>query len=137
MSQSPSGSSRSSRSFDLVDGHLGLHEHGATRQRFDHRLLAVELVDDLADQLLDEVLEGDEPGGPAVLVDDDGHVERAGLHLAQQLGDPLGLGDELGGAHEGEHGLVGTPVALGPHEVLGVTTPTMSSMPSPSTGIRL
>ncbi len=44
-------------------------------------LLEVELVADLADQLLEHVLEGDEPRGAAVLVDDDGEVHVLGLHL--------------------------------------------------------
>ena len=85
------------------------------------RLLDVVLVDDLADQLLDEVLERDQAGGAAVLVDDDRHVELLGLHLAQQLGDPLGLGHERApGGASSRTGVVAPAVALGAHEVLGV-----------------
>ena len=60
------------------------------------------LVGELADDLLQEVLHGDEAGGAAVLVDGQGHVEATGLHLAQEvvggfhLGDVLGLPDESG-----------------------------------------
>ena len=44
-----------------------------------------------------------------------------GLHLAQQLGDPLGLGHEVGRAHElARPARRSRAVALGPHEVLGV-----------------
>ena len=59
-------------------------------------LLHVELVDDVAHQLFEQVLERDQPGRPAVLVDHDGHVELLLLHLAQEVRDVLGLGDELG-----------------------------------------
>ena len=54
----------------------------------DLGLLDVVLVGDLADQLLEEVLEGDEAGGAAVLVDDDGEVHLLLAHLPQQLGAP-------------------------------------------------
>lgn len=56
-------------------------------------VLAVVLVTDLADELLDDVLQGDDTGRAAVLVDDD----RDGL-LAAQAGEQRpygqGLGDE-------------------------------------------
>ena len=93
----------------------------AAGERLDHRVLDVELVDDLAEQLLDEVLEGDEPGGAAVLVDHDGHVELLALHLAQQLGHALGLGHEARpGRASSPTGCVLVAVALGAHQVLGV-----------------
>ena len=44
----------------------------------------------------------------------------AGLHLAQQLGDALGLGHEVGGARQLADGALLVAVALGSHEVLGV-----------------
>ena len=65
-----------------------------TREPLDLGVLDVELVGDLADDLLEHVFHRDEPGGVAVLVDDDRHVELLRLHLAQQLGDALLLGDE-------------------------------------------
>ena len=79
---------------DLVDRHARVHPHVAAGERLDRGLLHVVLVDDLAHQLLDQVLERDQAGGAAVLVDDDGHVELLRLHLAHQLGDALGLGHE-------------------------------------------
>ena len=54
------------------------------------------LVGDLADDLLEDVLDGDQAGGAAVLVDDDRDVDALGLHLAQQLVDRLGLRHEAG-----------------------------------------
>ena len=56
------------------------------------RLLDVVLVLDLADDLFDQVLDRDQPGRAAVLVDDDRDVHAALLHLVQQLVDLLGLG---------------------------------------------
>ena len=66
--------------------------------------LDVVLVGDLADQLLEQVLEGDEPGGAAVLVDDDGQVHLLLAHLPQQVGHPLGLRHEPGRAGHLGHG---------------------------------
>ena len=82
-------------------------------QPLDRRLLHVELVDDLADQLLDEVLEGDEPGGAAVLVDDDRQVELLLLHLAHEVRHPLGLRHELGRPHAVSHRLAALARPLG------------------------
>ena len=67
-----------------------------------------------------QVLERDQPGGAAVLVDDDRHVELARLHLAQQLRDPLRLGDEVRGPHRAFDFVAAAAFALGPHQVLGV-----------------
>ena len=56
--------------------------------------LAVVLVGDLADDLLEDVLDRHQAGGAAVLVDDDGEVGLVALHLAQQVVDRLALGHE-------------------------------------------
>ena len=61
----------------LVDGHLARDAELAAAERHDQGLVDVELVDDLADELLDEVLERHDAGRAAVLVDDDGEVELA------------------------------------------------------------
>src|SRR2546427_12997673 len=61
----------------------------------DEPLGLVELVGDLADQLLQKVLERDEPRGPAVLVHHDRHVELLRLELLQKRVGTLGLGDEV------------------------------------------
>ena len=58
----------------------------------------VVLVCDVADDGFEEVFDGDDAGDGAVLVYDDAHVLLGGLHLAEELGDHLGLGDEGGGA---------------------------------------
>jgi len=43
---------------------------------------------DLADQLLDQVFERDDAGGPAVLVDDDRQMLAFPAHLRQRREDP-------------------------------------------------
>ena len=49
------------------------------------RLLLVVLVLDVADDLLDQILDGDEPVRAAVLVDDQRHVDARRLHANEQV----------------------------------------------------
>src|SRR5690606_31853359 len=60
----------------------------------------VGLVVEVADQLLEDVLEGDQPGGGAVLVDHDGEVLALVAHVEHQVLDRAGLGDEQRGPGE-------------------------------------
>ena len=53
------------------------------------------LVADVADDLLQQILDGDQAGHGAVLVDHDAHVLFFALHLAQQLVATLGFRHEL------------------------------------------
>ena len=96
MSQSPSGRLR--RPSSSLTSSIGMRAltRSPVGQRLDGRLLDVVLVVDLADQLLDQVLQGHQPGRAPVLVDDDGLVELLVLHLAHELRDPLGLRHEMG-----------------------------------------
>jgi hypothetical protein len=64
---------------------------GAGREPLDRRALGVVLVGDLAHDLLEDVLDSDQAGGAAVLVDDDRHVDPHALHLPQQLVDRLAV----------------------------------------------
>ena len=105
MSQVPCGSSAPEQLVGVVHRVERAHQHRAVVVALDGRLLDVELVDDVAHQLLEEVLERDQPGRAAVLVDHDRHVELLLLHLAQEVGDLLGLGDELGRPHAVAHRL--------------------------------
>ena len=57
----------------------------------------VVLVGDVAYDGFEEVFDGDEASDAAVLVDDDAHVLLFALHLAEELGDFFGFGDEGGG----------------------------------------
>ncbi|GAO26313.1 hypothetical protein ALISP_6133 [Alicycliphilus sp. B1] len=77
----------------------------------------IELVLDLAHDLLDHVLEGHEPGDAAELVDDDGHVVARAAKLAFERVQPLALGHEQRGAHQGAHVELGRAPEL--EQVLG------------------
>ena len=84
---------------DVVDRELAVHAVDAVGDLLDLGLLGVVLVRDLADELLEQVLERDEAADAPVLVGDERDVELLLLHLAEQVGDPLGLGDEVRFAH--------------------------------------
>ena len=76
------------------------HAVAAVGQALDRVRGPVVLVVDLAHDLLDDVLDGDDADGAAVLVDHDGQLQARLLHLAQEIVDALGLRDVGGGAHE-------------------------------------
>ena len=65
------------------------------------RLLLVVLVLDLADDLLEEVLDRDQAGRPAVLVEHDRDVDLAPLELVEQVVDAHRLGHEDGRPEQG------------------------------------
>ena len=63
---------------DLVVAQQPGHQPAARAERAHARLLAgVVLVADVADDLLDQVLHGDDARRAAVLVDDDGQLQAA------------------------------------------------------------
>src|SRR3569623_3624529 len=62
--------------------------------------LDVVLVDNLADDLLEHVLNGDEARDAAVFVDDDGHVIAACAEFLEQDVEALALGGEHRGAKD-------------------------------------
>ena len=75
VSTSSSSSSTPKQLGQLVDVQPGADpQRSRPRQLLDERLLHVVLVGDLADDLLDDVLDRDQAGGAAVLVDDDRDV---------------------------------------------------------------
>ena len=66
-----------------------------------HRLdLGVVLVADLADDLLEQVFQGDDPLDPAELVHHDGHVQVHRLELTQDDLDGGRVGHEVDGAQQ-------------------------------------
>src|SRR5678815_4083301 len=67
----------------------------------DRFTLDVVLIADLADDFLEQVLDGDKPGCAAVLVHHDRHLQLAALHLLEQLRYSLALGHEMRRAHQG------------------------------------
>ena len=107
----------------------------AVAEVLDLRSLAVVLVGDLSDDLLEDVLDGDHRGA-AVLVDDDGEVRLVALHLAEQVVDGLALGTKGMGRISSA---TGTPPASGsalsPRIVLEVEQADDVVDVLPSTGI--
>src|SRR5258708_7044000 len=69
---------------ELLDRQPGGDPGPAFAEPFHRGLLLVVLVSDLADDLLENVLDGDQPRGAAVLVDHDREMNLARLHLPQQ-----------------------------------------------------
>jgi hypothetical protein len=83
---------------ELLDPREREHDVAAVFLRLDRRgLFLVVLVVDLADDLLQHVLDSRDPGDAAVFVDDDGHVVAALAKLGEQRVQPLALGNEHGG----------------------------------------
>ena len=81
---------------ELVETDLGAEDVRAVAFLHDRIRLDVVFVADLADDLLEKILDGDEAGGAAVFVDDDRHLDLPALELLQQLRHALGFGDERG-----------------------------------------
>ena len=71
---------------DVVELGAGVGLPAAVLERDQQALgLLVMLVLDLADDLLDHVLDGEQPLGAAELVDDDGEVDPPGAHPREQI----------------------------------------------------
>ena len=138
VSQSSSGRAAPTSVLSWVHRHAPVDQGLPARQRLQQRLGPVELVDNLADQLLDEVFERDEPGRASVLVDHHGQVAAGGAHLLEQLVDSLRLGDEHRPAHRfSRTGRSPPPERSVRARSFNSTTPTTSSMSSRQTGSRL
>ena len=69
--------------------------------------LMVVLVRNVADQLLNQVLKGDQAGGAAVLVNNNRHVRGLALHLTQQVHSALRLGLKTSRTHQLNYGRQG------------------------------
>ena len=70
----------------------------------------IELVFELADDLLEDVFGGDDADGGAELVDDDGDLAAAFLKFLEEIDGQFGLGDDGDLVHdlaEGEAGVDG------------------------------
>ncbi len=86
---------------EIFDGRAGLGTELVLAAPKDARaFVVVVLVVDLADDLLEHVLDGHEPGGTAVLVDDDRHVIAARTKFLQQDIESLALGHEDSGTQQ-------------------------------------
>lgn len=78
--------------------------HSRSERLRDVLVVGVKLILDLSDDLLHDVLDGDDAGGAAVLVHHDDHLVVAGLHLGEQRDDVLGVGHVVGRAHVARDG---------------------------------
>ena len=85
---------------ELVDREHAVDAVGVVVDLLDLLLGDVELVLDLADDLLEQVLERADPGHAAVLVDDDREVVARPPELLQQRGEILRLRDDVRRAHD-------------------------------------
>src|ERR1700730_7854823 len=75
---------------ELVDARDTAHRELPLRLLTDVVIvLDIELIVDLADNLLDHVLDGDQPGDAAVLIDDQRHVIAVAAEFLQQHVEPL------------------------------------------------
>ena len=73
---------------------------GMLIEAFDlRRRGAIVFIGDLSDQLLEDILDRDEPGRAAVFVQHYGHVHLLLLKRAKEIADQLGFGDEIGPSH--------------------------------------
>jgi hypothetical protein len=72
---------------ELVHGRSPIHPRLVLRDPDDQRFLDVVLVLDLADDLLEQVFDGDQACCSPVLVEDDGHVHPPALELVQDVVD--------------------------------------------------
>ena len=97
---------------EVVDGERAVDPDRVVADPLDRLIRQVELVFDLADDLLEQVLERDDPLHRAVLVDDDGQVLVRAAELREQGGEVLRLGhhrhrtDEVGDLDRGEPAIV-------------------------------
>ena len=80
---------------ELLDRQAALDAVAIRPEAHDRGVLGIELVVDLADDLLEQILERDEAGDRAVLVDDDRHVALLAPDLGQQVAEALRLGHEV------------------------------------------
>lgn len=101
--------------FDIEDAHLGVDDPSAAWKGEEGGPFDVVLVFDLADELFEDVFDGDDPFGSPILVDDDGHVELLGPKFLEKEGDFFIFGGVEDGFGEGLDGGVEVGLGLGDH----------------------
>ena len=102
-------------------GYPGVHQHLAV-VLMNHLGVpgAGELVLDLADDLFQHVLHGDQALGAAVFIHHDGDLGAALLQFFQQVVYPLGLGDDERFTHQTAQGILGPGCCQRSENVAGV-----------------
>ena len=76
------------RSPEIGDVHPAIDPPPVGADGLEHRSLVIMFVDDLPDDLLEHVLDGDDPDDLAVLVDDECEMDGCGLQVTQQITGP-------------------------------------------------
>ena len=93
---------------NLLDRRIPRNEVGTVGVPGQRRILRdLVFVMDLACNLLQDVLDGHQPGHSSVLIDHNGHVGGLPLQFRQQLGNPFGFGNELDWPHQALQAVVG------------------------------
>ena len=83
---------------EVLDPHLRADQETAVilPHQF-RRLLGIVLVADFAHDLLQDIFNGQQPGGPAILVDDHGEMIAAAEKFVEQGVEALGFGNQRDG----------------------------------------
>ena len=104
---------------DAFDRGIAIDAVAAIGQREDVALVlgAVKLVFDVADDLLEHVLNRDQAGHSAELVDHDGQVVAVATKVSQQIVEPFAFWNENGRAQQGAQIELGRALQL--EQVLG------------------
>ena len=89
--------------FEVIDVHRRGHAPVVRVDLLDVGILPVVFVDDLADDLLEDVLDRDQPRSAAVFVDDDRNVLLVALHLLEEHIGQLALRHENRRTHRLGH----------------------------------
>ena len=107
------------RAGDSFHGNRGVDHPGAVGGKDWNVVLVVigELVLNLADDFFQHVLQGHHALYAAVLVNDDGHLQRLGAHQPKQVVHGHILGDELRFAHQGFQPDAGLAIGKGVQNV--------------------
>jgi len=116
---------RSDLLVEFLDPHLGADQYSAVvlPHQF-RRLLGIVFVADLAHDLLQDVFNREQPGGPAVLVHDHGEMIAATEKLVQQGVQALGFGNQRYGPQQRlDFQRAFRRIRKGPQHVLGQQTP--------------
>ncbi len=94
------GECESQRLLDLLDREATVDDDLAVADLLEQRHLLVVFVLNLADDLFQDVLDGDQPGGAAVLIGDDRDVDAISTQLPEEIVEPLRFGNDVGRAKE-------------------------------------
>ncbi len=109
--------------FQLLDIQPAVHQNRSVFLRNEHLLFEIVLILYVADNLLDEILDGDQSRRATVFINGDRHVNPLGTELVKQLLDVFRFRDEIWSAHQAPD----VDLALRPppetQQVLGIDDP--------------